>query len=193
MLEFPCSLLGVVPLSKAASCCNPLGICCYRFPLAAYRATSWLWKKYPHSHSFSSFILMVTSSLVSFRDCPGMGNAACLLSLVEILDASASNASFGCNIPNTHGSLPSLMCLEMHFCCFPNHDSPPFKVLQAFIPCSFVAFFLLVNLFPSSLGLFPGISISHLRLPHFNTRNLCQTIAWLSTKPSTWHIILDDL
>ena len=92
--------------------------------------------KYPHTHSFSSFTSMVTSSLVSCRDCPGVANAACLLPLVEIL---ASNASFGCNIPNTPSSLPSLRCLEMQLCCLPIHVSPTFKVLQGFVSCSFVA------------------------------------------------------
>lgn len=38
-------------------------------------------KKYPHTHSFSSFTLMVASSLVSCRDRPGVANAACLLPL----------------------------------------------------------------------------------------------------------------
>lgn len=58
------------------------------------------------SHSlFLLFYLMVTSSLVSCKERPGVANAACFLPLVEIL---ASNASFGCNIPNTHSSLPSL-------------------------------------------------------------------------------------
>lgn len=92
--------------------------------------------KYPHTHAFSSFTLMVTSSLVSCRDCPGVANAACLLPLVEIL---ASNASFGCNIPNTHSSLPPLRCLEMQLCRLSVHVSPPLKVLQSFISCSFVA------------------------------------------------------
>lgn len=66
-----------------------LGICCYRFPLAAYWGTPWLWIL---TLTLSSVTLTISSSLVSFRDCPSVASASWLLLLEEILASKASLA-----------------------------------------------------------------------------------------------------
>jgi len=116
------------PTNKSGISLQAFGNLLLRVSSCSLQSNTMALNKYPHTHSFSSSTFTVTSSLVSCRDCPGVANAACLLSVAEIL---ASNASLGCNIPNTGSSLPSLRCREMQVCCLPVRVSPPgFYIMQ---------------------------------------------------------------
>lgn len=105
-----------MPWTKVISCGRLLGICCYRFPLAAYWVTQWLW-----------IFTLAFCPLLPWQYPPlwyPLGTVLVLQKFLALRRNPCLKCLFGLN---PYSSLPSLWCLEIQLCCPPIHVSPLLK------------------------------------------------------------------